>query len=51
MMFEINQKFTEAEIAMIMRALDFFMYEAPHMTEEMFEASQNALNKVAEAVE
>jgi hypothetical protein len=49
--FHINKEFTDEEMGAIIRALDFFMYNFPHMTEELYDTAASAMNKILSDVE
>lgn len=49
--FHINNEFTDEEMGAIIRALDFFMYNFPHMTQELYETASSAMNKILSDVE
>ena len=50
-LFRIKSTFTDAEIATIMLALNYYAYNEPHIDEEKYDIAMSALEKIADAAE
>ena len=49
--FRISSTFTDAEIATILLALNYYAYNEPHIDQEKYDIAMSALEKIADAAE